>query len=131
MGVLDNILSYEVNNSYDGTLLATVSRFSATAICVTYLLLYFALAPEYGFIYDPKVFFSHLCQCSELFNSITIISIISLVSITALIPGFAAILYGLLGIRTKQGIKTASWGIIGVFVGLMNFFIVLRIATPD
>ena len=58
MGVLDNIFSYEVNDSYDGTLLATVSRISATAICATYLILYFILAPEYGFIYDPKEFFN-------------------------------------------------------------------------
>ena len=131
MGVLDNILSYEVNDSYDGTLLATVSRISATAICVTYLILYFVLAPEYGFIYDPKEFFSHLCDCSDFFNSITIISIVSLVSITALIPGIIAFLYGLLGIRTKQGIQTASSGIFGVFIGLTNMFIVIRIVAPD
>jgi hypothetical protein len=130
MGVSENILSYEVNNSYDGTLLATVSRISATAICATYFLLYFALAPAYGFIYDPRVFFSHLCESSDFFNSIIIICTVTLVSITALIPGFAAILYGLLGIRTKQGMKTVSWGIFGVFVGLINFLIVLKICTP-
>jgi len=131
MGVLDKILSYEVNDSYDGTLLATVSRISATAICVSYLVLYFVSAPEYSFIYDPKEFFSHLCDCSDLFNSITIISLISLVSITALIPGFLAFLYGLLRIKTKQGIKTASSGIFGIFVGLLNLLIVIQIVTPD
>ena len=122
---------YKDSEEFEGSLLVTISVVSATLICGSFLILYFVLAPEYGFIYDPKEFFSHLCDCSDFFNSITIISIVSLVSITALIPGIIAFLYGLLGIRTKQGIQTASSGIFGIFIGFANLFIVIRIVAPE
>ena len=128
--MLNKILSYEVNDSYDGTLLATVSRVSAAVICVTYLLIYFAMVPEYGFIYDPKIFFSQFCECSDFFRSMPIISLICLVSIPAMISGFASILYGLKRIRNKEGIKIVLSGGFGVSVGLINLFILFKTVKP-
>jgi len=131
METLEKNKFYKDSDEFEGTLLVTISVVSATLICGSFLILYFVLAPEYGFIYNPKVLVRHLHEFSDVFNSITIVSIVTLVSITALIPGLVATLYGLLGIRRKNGKWMAILGIFAAFVGLINFLIILKICTPD
>jgi len=133
MKVLEKILLSSNGGSFEGKLAATISWISVCAIFSAYLLIYiyFALKLEYGFIRDPRVFYLHLFEFSDIFNSLTIIIMVTLVSITSMIPGLAAIFYGLLGRRKTQNMIIAFCGLVGFCVGAINFYIVLTICAPS
>lgn len=131
MGGLEKILNSMEGDFFEGKLAVSVCRISTTAICGAYLLVYFVLSPEYGLIYDPRIFVSHLCEYNYLFNSLSIVIIVVFLSMISIIPGLAAIFYGLLGIRERQEIHIVLWGLVSFCVGTINFYIVLKICTPS
>ena len=133
MKVLEKILLSSNGGSFEGKLAATISWISTCTILGAYLLIYFyfALNSEYGFIRDPRLFYRHLFEFSDIFNSLTIIIIVTLVSITSMIPGLAAIFYGLLGRRRTQNMIIAFCGFVGFIVGAINFYVVLKLCAPS
>lgn len=130
MNVLEKILFSFEGDSFEGTFLATISRGSASVICVAYLLIYYTFAEDHGFVFDTDALFRYLTTFSDLFNSLSIIIIVCFFSIASIIPGFAALFLGLIKIRSKPGKKTALWGLFGFFVGAINFYILFKIYTP-
>ena len=131
MKVLEKIVLSTGGESFNVRLVVIVSRISAIVICGVYLYLYFVLAPAGGFIYNPKLFLNNLLSLSDLFNSFIMISVFTLLSITAIIPGLIAIFYGLLDLGKRKGRRNVVWGLIGFFVGTMNFYILLTNCTPS
>jgi len=129
--VLEKILYSSERGSFEGRLTATLSRVSASIICGIYLLIIVAFILNYGFVFDPEIINHHIAKFPDLFNSLSFIIIVTLVSITSMIPGLAAFFFGILEMRTKHGKKTAVWGLFGFLVGAINFYIIFAIITPS
>ena len=131
MRVLEKLLYPSGRGTFEGRLTAALSRVSAAIICAAYLFIMIDFTLEYGFIFDPEVIATHISKFSDMFNSIWIIIIVTLVSITSVMPGLAAFFFGLMELRTKHGKKTALWGFCGFFVGAVNFYIMFKLITPS
>ena len=131
MRVLEKLLYPSGRGTFEGRLTAALSRVSAAIICAVYLLITIDFTLEHGFITDPEVIDPHISKFSDMFNSLWIIIIVTLVSITSMIPGLAALFFGLMELRTKHGKKTALWGFFGFFVGAANFYIMFKLITPS
>ena len=129
--MLENLLYPSGRGTFEGRLTAALSRTSAVIICCAYLLIMIDFTLEYGFIFDPEAVSVHLSKLSDLFNSLWIIILVTLVSITSVIPGLAALFFGLLESRTKHGKKTAFWGLLGFVVGAVNFYIMFSLISPS
>ncbi len=128
---LEKILYSSERGSFEGRLTAVISRVSGGIICGTYLLIVFALSVKYNFTYDRGIIERHLVNFAELFNSLSIIIIFTLVSITSMIPGLAALFFGLMEIRTRHGKKTLFWGLFGFFTGAVNFYLMFKFISPS
>ena len=129
--VLEKLLYPSGRGTFEGRLTAALCRVSAAIICTAYLLIMIDFTLEYGLITDPEVIAPHISKFSDMFNSLWIIVIVTLVSITSMIPGLAALFFGLMELRTKHGKKTALWGFFGFFVGAVNFYIMFKLITPS
>jgi hypothetical protein len=129
--VLEKLLYPSGRGTFEGRMTAALSRVSAAIICAAYLLIMIDFTLEYGFIFDPKVIDPHISKFSDMFNSLWIIIIVTLVSITSVMPGLAALFLGLIELRTKHGKKTALWGFFGFFVGAVNFYIMFKLIAPS
>lgn len=131
MKVLEKLLYPTGRGTFEGRLTAALSRTSAVIICAVYLLIMLDFTLEYGFIFEQEAISAHLSKFSDLFNSLWIIIVVTLVSITSVMPGLAALFFGLLELRTKHGKKTALWGLLGFVVGALNFYIMFTLISPS
>lgn len=131
MKVLEKLLYPSGRGTFEGRLTAALSGGSAVIICAAYLFIMIDFTMEYGFTFAPETISVHLRKFSDLFNSFWVIIIVTLFSITSVLPGVAAFFLGLLELRTKHGKKTAFWGLLGFLVGAVNFYIMFTLISPS
>jgi len=128
--VLEKILYSSDRGSFEGRLTAVISRVSAMIICGTYAAIALAFSLKYDFTFDPGLINYHLVNFAELFNSLPVIIIFTLISITSMIPGIAALFFGLMEVRTRHGKKTLFWGLFGFFIGTAHFYLMFKFISP-
>ncbi len=129
--MLDRLLSQPGKGTFESRLTAAFSSYSAGMICIAYLFVLVDYTLEYGFIFDLEAVVRHLETLSGLFNSLWFIILVTLFSITSVIPGIAALFLGLVELKTRHGKKTALWGFFGFIVGTFNFYMIFKMIAPS
>ena len=129
--MFERLLSRPGKGTFESRLTAALSSFSAGIICTVYLLVLIDFTLEYGFMFDPENIARHIDALSVFFDSLWFIILVTFFSITAVMPGLAALFLGLVELKTRHGKKTAFWGFFGFAVGVFNFYIVFKMITPS
>lgn len=129
--MLDRLLCRPGKGTFESRLTAAFSSYSAVMICIAYLFILVDYSLEYGFIFDPEGVIRHLNTFSGLFNSLWFIILVTLFSITSVIPGLAALFLGLVELKTRHGKKTTLLGLFGFIVGMFNFYMIFKMITPS
>ncbi len=129
--MLERLLCQPGKGTFESRLTAALSRFAGCLICAAYAAVLIGFALKSGFDFDPEALGIYLDSFSGLFNSFWFIILVTLVSITSLLPGLAAFFLGLVELKTKHGKKTAFWGFFGLVTGTINFYMIFKMITPS